>query len=291
MGLESRILIVGGDSNIGSALRARLTELGFDVIATSRRSGNSHSSSTVFLDLANPDGWTAPGGISTSIFCAAVTSTQKCKQEPQESRRINIFNTEKIAGQLAAGGSRIIFLSTNLVFDGLEPYKSVEAPVCPTTEYGFQKAEAERRLLGLGDATCVARLTKVICATTALIVQWKESLQKGLPIHPFSDMVFSPIPLNFLSDALIRLIEKPYSGIIQISGAADISYLDFAKQLASRLQADAALVQPALASQLSTMLEPPPAHTVLDSSTLRAVLGMEPPDVSGALASVLSGVV
>jgi hypothetical protein len=47
---------------------------------------------------------------------------------------------------------------TNLVFDGSVPCRNAHDAACPVTEYGRQKAEAEKQLLALGNMAAVVRV-------------------------------------------------------------------------------------------------------------------------------------
>ena len=274
---EERWLIVGGDSTIGSAL-AR--SAGRRAICTSRRPA---SDNVLSLDLAgDPASWVLPERVDVAFLCAAVTSIKVCRSQPVETRLVNVERTVHLAERLTARGAFVVLLSTNQVFDGSKPYRSAEESPCPLTEYGRQKADAERAILAMGGAA--VRFTKVMAGVPALFLAWEEALTKGEPISPFADMVFSPVPLAFAVDALIAVGTRRVGGIVQVSGDCDVSYADAARRLAERLNADPGLVQPAFVASRGIAPEAAPRHTTLDTSGL-AGIGLRVPLVSETLGS------
>lgn len=277
------ILIVGADGLLGQALVNRLRRAGGAPVIETTRRADAMGRQTIFLDLAqDPTTWRLPEGVTGAVLCAAVTSLERCRREPEFSTRINVHHTSTLAERLAVAGAFVVFPSTNLVFDGARPNENAETTPCPRTAYGRQKAAAERRLLALGPRAAVVRLTKVLGPGTPLLLQWKETLQHGDPIRPFSDRVMAPLPVAFVVEALARILERRLAGVFQLSGAEDIAYADAARRLAQRLGAPAELIQPILSADIPG-LEPGPAHTTLDMTRARAELKLAPPPIGPTL--------
>jgi len=257
------IMIVGGDGKLGSALAARLRDLELPFIATSRRAGAKY-----YLDLRDV-GQVARFRPRAAILCAAETSISACRDNPTDTRLVNVEGNLALARQLAAGGCFVIGLSSNRVFDGSSPQVPSSARRCPTSTYGWQKAELERGLFELGELGCVFRLTKVITPAMPLFESWRSDLGACKEIHPFRDMSFSPIPLELVVAALIQAVQAARPGIFQLSAADDIGYAEAAKQLAAIMNIDESLVQ------ASTSPEPMPKYTSLDTSRAERELGWQ----------------
>jgi dTDP-4-dehydrorhamnose reductase len=279
---DAGVLVIGADSAIGSAIAARLESAGTAVARTSRR-GNS---ADIPLDLAAlPTAWSPPPGISAAVLCAAVTSTEVCRDRPDEARRVNVEATLELGRRLADAGARIVFLSTNLVFDGSTPFTPATAARCPRTAYGRMKAETEERLLALGGTT-VVRLTKVVGRTLPVIDRWRDSLGRGEPIKPLMDLMIAPVSLDLATTVIAAAAREPLGPILQVSARADVSYAEVAARLASRWRASPDLVLPTTAAELGLALEHLPRHTTLDASAVRDTLGIEPPDPWAAIDEV-----
>lgn len=209
-------LIVGGDSELGSALKARAPS-----IATSRR-GNG-----LLLDLANDD-WYIPKGITAAVICAAITKLQACEADPEGTSRINVTQTLRLADRLLDRGIPVLFISSNHVFDGTIPFIPPDSPHSPVSEYGRQKAKAE---LGFMERGCgILRFGKILSPNTPLIREWSEKIWSHQPIRAYSDLVMSPIYISEACEAIESVMGK--SGIYQLTGERDISYLEFAHRIA-----------------------------------------------------------
>jgi len=277
------VLVVGADGLLGAAVAARLAAAGTPVMRTSRRG----SPGSIPLDLAAlPTQWSPPPGVTAAVLCAAITSTDECRARPDECRRVNVDATCELGRRLAAAGARLVFLSTNMVFDGHTPFTPATAPRCPRTAYGRMKAEAEERLLALGAGTTVVRLTKIIGRSLPVIDRWRDSLASGESIRPLTDLVIAPVSLDVAATVITAAAREPLGPILQVSARADVSYADVAARLARRWGAAADLVRPASGDEVGLTLEHLPAHTTLDASLVRDRLGIEPPDPWAAIDGV-----
>ena len=268
-------LIVGGDSTIGAALARQASDKGYRVLCTSRRTS---SDNVLSLDLASdPTSWVLPERVDVAFLCAAVTSIEVCRTQPVQTRLLNVARTLALARLLAARGVCVVFLSTNQVFDGSQPHRMASDPTCPLTEYGRQKAEAEREILDMGGA--VVRLTKVVGDVPPLLRSWNAALRRGEPIEPFEDMVFSPVPIEVATEALIAVGTRKFAGIVQVSGDRDASYAEVARRLAGKLGVDPGLVRPVGIDSRGLPSEAAPRYTTLDAADLRREFGIAIPRV------------
>jgi len=276
---DARVLVVGADGAIGSTVAARLEAAGMAVLRTTRRS----ISAAIHLDLAAlPATWSPPPGLSAAVLCAAVTSTEICRDRLDHARRVNVEGTLELGRRLADAGARIVFLSTNLVFDGSMPFTPATAARCPRTAYGRMKAEAEEQLLSLG-VTTVVRLTKVIGRTLPVIDRWRAALARGEPIRPLTDLVIAPVSLDLATTVIAAAAREQLGPMLQVSANAELSYAEVATRLASRWNASSDLILPTTAAELGLVLEHLPTHTTLDASLVRDHLGLAPPDPQTAI--------
>src|SRR5262245_1882972 len=142
---SGRVLVVGGDSLVGSVLQAHCRKLGLPVDASSRRPGRSPGS--IFLDLSDPDfAPLARADYRVAFVCGAVTSMQACQGDPALSRRINVDNTLELMRRLADRGAHLVFLSSGQVFDGETPLPDEAAPTNPKNVYGAHKLAVEEAI-------------------------------------------------------------------------------------------------------------------------------------------------
>jgi dTDP-4-dehydrorhamnose reductase len=210
-------LFVGGDSQIGSAAYSCCT---VPAIATSRRR-------PPFLDLSDIGDWKPPPGITAACIFAAITSLKACADDPHGTSQVNVWGTVALADKLLWRGIPTLFISSNHVFDGSIPHVPVNSPHSPVSEYGRQKALAERLLMlrmERGLPVGILRLGKVVCGELPILKEWRS----GKPILAFSDLHIAPVDIGKVCETIYSLMGK--TGIFQLTGRRDESYLDIARR-------------------------------------------------------------
>lgn len=273
-------LVVGGDGTLGRELCRRLA---IDDRIQLWRTTREHAAAgerRIVLDLASdPHTWPDWPRADAAYLCAAVTSQQACQNDPQGTALINVHHTLELAERLMNQGTFVVFVSTNLVYDGSVPFTSQDLPVTPQTEYGRQKAAVERELPARGEYAAVVRLGKVLPSGYPLFATWKQQLLAGQAIHPFADACISPLPIGFVGELLLRVGGERRPGLIQATGNRDVSYAEIAARLAARIGADPELVQPQRVADRHPELLPLPRHATLATSAELSRWGLTIPDV------------
>ncbi len=268
------VLVVGADGLLGRALCRRLRADGTHVVRSSRRQGAA-AAGALPLDLAaQPESWPELPRVRAAVICAAVARLQDCADDAEGSARINVGGTIALAERLAARGVYTLFLSSDKVFDGLVPQRRRDDAPCPRTEYGRQKAAAERAILGLGRAGAVLRLAKVLSPELTLLQDWRRALGAGRPIEAFHDMWLAPVRDDVVARLAARLVAERRPGIFQASGDQDIAYLELALSLARALGVDRGLVRARAADPALVPPEARPRHSTLDSELEARLYGL-----------------
>jgi dTDP-4-dehydrorhamnose reductase len=282
--------IVGGDSEIGAATCRHLRAKGQAVAASTRRPERI-AADRPLLDLSQTlDDWEPPTGTHGACISAAVARLGACQLNPSESEHINVKQTLAIIEHLIARGIYVLFLSTNQVFDGETPYVATNAPTCPVSEYGRQKACAEALLYGhmaRGAPIAVLRLAKVVTPGMELIRNWRKALLVAEPIRAFHDMQMAPTPIDIVVETISNLMAESARGIFQLSGPFDISYLQVGLYVAEQVGAKRSLVEPVSARSFGLPLGSTPRHTTLDCEVLRSRYSLAAPDPWAVVDSIM----
>lgn len=282
MTVNGPLLIVGAEGQLGAALVALARERGLAACAT-RQQCDDAVEGVQRLDLAESlDGWSPPP-CASAVLCAAVTNLEACRRDPVSTRHINVTQTVRLAEKLVRAGSFVVFISSNLVFDGATPCRPAGDSLCPKTEYGRHKAEVEQALAAYGDSVAIVRLTKVVSRRWPLLRGWIQALRGGRAIEAFADMVCAPIPLDLTVQGLLGVARQRQPGIWQFSAAADVSYARLAQGLAVRLGTDPCLVR-SVSARDRLAPEHLPEHTTLDAGRAVQELGMSFPPPLEAVA-------
>ena len=223
-------LIIGGDSLIGSSIYQYLKCKGSSVLKTTRKFGIKNEDSIYFdllkSSLALPDA-------KNVFFCIGLTSHELCEAEPVKARLINVDLSITLIENYYLRGSRVVYFSSNAVFDGQKSILKTDTATCPINEYGRQKVEIEDKILSLGLNATVIRMTKIISYKTPLISSWVKTLSNHERIYPFDDLYLSPISPRYVSQIAS---DHRLSSIVHVSGECQLSYWELAIKLARHLE-------------------------------------------------------
>ena len=267
-----RVLIIGSTGVIGSQLSTTLQKEGNEVFGASRHIDPNNRNFRA-IDLAN-----TAGAIKTLsnlpkmdavVISAGMTGLRECEKDPNLSRIVNVTSQIEIAKWFVVSGcQKVVFLSSNRVFDGQTDRVKSDAEYSPTTEYGRQKAQAEEQILNLGGATRVIRFTKIISASSKLLVDWIAKIKVSQPISAFTDVSISPITKEHACAVIKNVLLSESEPIVQASSTDEISYFEMACSIAEQLDADKSIVHKQTASEVG---ERSLVHSSLESSVLTSI--------------------
>ncbi|AGY60682.1 dTDP-4-dehydrorhamnose reductase family protein [Gloeobacter kilaueensis] len=212
------------------------------------------------------------------IHCAAMSESAQCEQAPERAFQVNVEATDHLARAAARVGSRFIFVSTDLVFDGRAAPYTEASPTGPLGCYARTKRLAEERVLGYSNAL-VVRTSLLLGPSPSGERSVEErlgaQLRSGKPAQLFTDEYRSPIHAADLAAALLELAWGNYCGLLHVGGRACVSRYELGWLLARHFGWDARLIAPALGRDFPS--EPPrPANVCLDSRRAYELLARSP---------------
>lgn len=217
----------------------------------------------------NPDG---------VIHTAAASKPNFCQTNPNESFAINVTVARNIARLCSEHNLPCAFTSTDLVFDGKNPFYTESDPVCPINYYGEQKAIAEQKMAEIYPAIAICRMPLMFGAPSPISTSFLQgvvsNLQAGKEINLFADEFRTPASATAASQGLLLAVEKQIQGVIHLGGKERISRYNFGLLLADVLQLPQDLIKPGKQADV-VMVAPRSPDTSLDSSKAFA-LGYQP---------------
>jgi len=167
-------------------------------------------------------------------FHAHLLSPERSSRRQNECSKVvdvNVGQTVALTATLLRQGIPVLFLSSNQVFDGSVPCVPADAPLCPVSEYGRQKARTEEALarhIAAGAPVAVLRFAKIVSPGMPLLRQWISALVAGKPVSAFADMMLAPTPVELAAEAIARLMREAARGTYQLTGPRDVSYAELA---------------------------------------------------------------
>jgi dTDP-4-dehydrorhamnose reductase len=249
--MRKRLFITGGTGFLGGHLL--LQSVGeWEVFASVR----SHHPTVpcvhwVKMDLADEkavlSGFAAakPDAV---IHAGAMSNVDRCETEREKALAVNTQSSALLARLCDNSGARMVFVSSDMVFDGEKGNYLETDPVGPVNYYGETKRIAEEWIL--------AGCSRAVCGRSALIYgvpaiggtsfsyQILKRLEAGEEIGLFKDQYRSPIPVQSLASALLELASSSLTGILHLGGSERIDRYTFGIRIAEMRKYPKSLIKP-----------------------------------------------
>jgi len=173
------------------------------------------------------------------IHTAAVADIDFCQTHAEAARAANVDFTRTVADLCADTGARLVFCSTDTIFDGEHAPYSEDAPPGPVNLYAQTKVEAEQLVARLGSQAVIARLSLVVGlpllgAGNSFLVRMIAALKDGKSVSMPEQEVRTPVDVITVGRALLELAAGSHHGIFHLAGHSRVTRLEMAQQIAHR---------------------------------------------------------
>ena len=262
-GQAVKILVTGAAGQLGRELVDVATGAGHDVFAASRAE----------LDVTKPEVVRAvvlreqPAVI---VHAAAWTAVDACESDREKAMLHNGAATRFVVDAAREVGARVIYISTDYVFDGTKPTPYVEADVPnPQSVYGVSKLAGERAVDTSIDT--VVRISWVCGFHGANMVKTILRIAAQQDTLTFvDDQVGCPTFADDAAAMITRLATEARPGIWHVTNQGAVSWYEFAREVLRAAGHDPARVKPVRTRDLVPARPAPrPANSVLDNAALR----------------------
>ena len=188
------------------------------------------------------------------IHCAAASQPNFCEQNPTESYEINVIATLNLGRLCRDQGIKMVFTSTDLVFDGTKGYLTEADAKNPISEYGLQKSKAEDGLLALDADISVCRMPLMYglapqgatCFALELLRNWNIRRITALFTDEYRSVLYAVDAANGLLWAA-----NHHRGLLHLGGKERCSRYDFGMKLAATFDFNEDRIKPAKQSDVS----------------------------------------
>lgn len=210
------------------------------------------------------------------IHTAGIADIDFCETHQELAREVNVEFTRRVATLCAGSGARLVFCSTDTIFDGEHaPYKEEDSPG-PVNLYAETKVAAEDVVRESGATGVIARLSLVIGlpvlgAGNSFLARVLTNLKNGRTVIVPEQEVRTPIDVISLGQALLELAQPGHEGIFHLAGLSQVNRLELTRKFARTFALPEHLVQPQAAASIAGRA-PRPRDVSLDSSKACAQL-------------------
>jgi len=220
------------------------------------------------------------------VHTAALVNIDYCESHRDEAFKVNAEATANIAEAAEEAGAKMIFVSTDSVFNGKTGNYREEGSTNPANVYAESKLEGEKLALEK-NSNCVVARTSIYgwnAQAKQSLSEWMyNGLKEGKEIKFFEDVFFSPILVNNFGRAIAEIIENEFTGVLNVAGSQRISKLEFGRTLADvfgfgkeKIVASSILGSELAAKRpLDASLNVEKAKKILETELLDAKAGLE----------------
>ncbi len=287
--MKSKLLVLGGSGLVGSAF-IDFAKNDYDIIFSYNKNEIKISNTESFkINLLNDS-----DKIETIIknynpdvvlHTVAHSNLDLCETDHYIADKLHIDLTQKIANVCVSTNSKLIFLSTDAVFEGQLNKRYGEDDITnPINYYGKTKLRAEKIVLD-------ASLNNTVLRTSVIYGWHKKSrftnwildyLKDGKQVDPFSDQFNTPTLIDDLIKVILKIIDNDISGLYHAAGKTCLNRYEFAILLAKKFSYDLTLIHPVTKIE-KKQDAPRPISTCLDSSKLENIINFSFSDISSGI--------
>jgi dTDP-4-dehydrorhamnose reductase len=229
-----RIFISGASGLVGSNCLMYFQKMGEDTVGTYF---SYPTRNTVFFDTLNLDN---PENCNLREFqpqvivhCGALTHVDYCEDHVEESYDKTVLSTKNLLGLAEQFNARLVYLSTDYVFDGKNgPYHETDY-VNPLSIYAKHKLEAERMVMNSDPRHLVLRITNVYGHeernknfVSRIIQQCQDG--QALTLKLPKDQYATPVNALDVAKAMWQLLKDNKSGVYHIASTDFMNRVELA---------------------------------------------------------------
>ncbi len=233
-------------------------QLGYDVVAQLRSCGHTAVEADLpELDITDTSAVNAffekekPEGV---IHCAAYTNVDGAEREKELCKKINFEGTKNIAEACKKYNTKLIYISTDYVFDGKgnKPFET-DAETSPCNYYGETKLMGENAVKEICDKFFIVRISWVFGSNGRNFVKTMLHLSKERnEITVVCDQIGSPTYTPDLATLLCEIIETESYGIYHATNEGYCSWAEFASEIMKLSGAETKII-PVASSEYKTV--------------------------------------
>ena len=180
------------------------------------------------------------------VMAGGITDVDLCALKPKLADDVNIKGTSNLVKKIKEYDSKLVYVSTDYIFDGENgPYAETDKPN-PINKYGETKLEAENIIRSKLKNYLIVR-TAQLCgidhAEKNFVLKIIHNMKSGKKVYAADDLYSTPTYAGFLSEIVIKLIEKKANGIYHGAGAEFLNRYDYVNKIADVFELDKALIQ------------------------------------------------
>lgn len=288
-----KLMIVGGSGFLGGHL-IQYSKDEFEVMATFKdHPFEMEGCKSIYLDIADHDkteNTIMEESPDLIILTAARRNVDYCERNQVDANKINADGTRNMAMASKKIGAKLIYLSTDMVFDGAKESYHENDATNPINHYGKTKLEGEKEVAKALDDFAIARVSVLydwnLFEHTFNFVTWVyEGLKDGKPLKLFSDQYRNATYIKNACEALLSICKKDEKGIFHVVGKNCVSRQYIGKKVAETFGFDEGLIKTSTSDECDWLAKRP-KKCCLNVEKMEKRLGVKSMSIEEGLAAM-----
>ncbi len=226
------------------------------------------------------------------IHAASLGNVDYCEKNKVDAHRVNVLGTANVIEACKNHGAKLLFISSNAIFDGLSaPYSETSSPN-PNNYYGQTKVEAESLVTNSGLNFLIVRLL--------LMYGWNHVKERQNPVtwllsrlalgnetNLVTDIYINPVYNMAAAKAIWKAIDIDLEGTIHLAGKERVNRYEFGLITAKEFGFDNKLLHPVTSDYFSD-IAPRMPDTTYDTQRMEITLGLSPISITEGLRDMIA---
>lgn len=222
------------------------------------------------------------------VHAASIGNVDYCEKHPNEAYKVNVEGTRNIINAAKTVHAKIIFSSSNAIYDGVNPPYDEKSNPNPIDIYGKTKVEGEKLIKKSNLDHVILRLITMYGwpqkGGRSNPVTWIiENLKRGQKLNIVNDVYNNHLYAAQAAEIIWKIIEKKIEGeVYNIAGLNCISRYELACKVAKTFRLDSSLISP-VSSDFFKSIAKRPKNTCFNTLKMEKELGIKPLTVAEGL--------
>jgi dTDP-4-dehydrorhamnose reductase len=242
-----RVLVIGGSGLVGYKINELFARDEYEVFCTYHQQVET-GEQWYQMDITDKDQVSSvfqQVRPEVVVLPAAFTDVDACETDRKQAFAVNVRGTKKVAQVAEKHHARLVYLSTDYVFNGHTGNYKEDDLVDPLNYYGKTKLLGEEQVKAWCSEYLICRTSVVYGVNKANFALWLvDNLQKEKNVRIVDDQWVSCTYNKDLAEQIRALVTQNATGVFHTAGGERISRYDFSCRLAEVFGFDVGLIEP-----------------------------------------------
>jgi len=234
-----KLLVAGASGLVGGEVARQAARRGHAVTGAARHVEGEATCALDLEDRAQVDRAMAALEPEAVLICSAWPHVDGCERDPARSERENVQTVANVLAAARGSAARVVFFSTDHVFDGSRPEHVETDPVHPAASvYARHKRRAEEMLLER-PGSLVLRTAWVFGEERRrknFMYRVIDAARSGAPLLVPERQAGCPTWSGWLVGAVLASLERGVDGVLHLTGSELLTKAAWAAMLVEELQ-------------------------------------------------------